>query len=114
MLGFVSMRSLAITRLSPITSPIDKIKLAHAYAVEDWAEDAYLDVCLAANLPSEDDLVAIGFEVFRKIARAREALRSPKLRRWTTDERRVIVRETFGGRSDGTCAMTSIQLRHAH
>jgi hypothetical protein len=114
MLDFVSMRSLAITRLSPITSPINKIKLAHAYAVQDWAENAYLDVCLAVDLPSEDDVIAIGFEVFRKIARAREALRSPKLRRWTNDERRVIVRNTFGGRSHGTCAITSIQLRHAY
>jgi hypothetical protein len=95
-LDFHSMRSLAIDRLVPLTTSIDKIKMAQAYLVCDWFEDAYLDVCLAPNLPNEEDLVAIGFDVFRKIARAREALRSPKLRTHARDERRAIIRETFG------------------
>jgi hypothetical protein len=69
------MRKLVIRRLFPITSHIDKIVLALQYDVGDWLPQAYADVCEADHLPSAEDIRRLGFEVFVKIARAREAFR---------------------------------------
>jgi hypothetical protein len=95
------MRTLSINKLAPLTTSVDKIKLAQAFCVDGWFEDAYLDVCMAPDLPCDDDLVAMGFDVFRKMARAREALRSCKLRKHDANERRAIVKETFGLQREG-------------
>jgi hypothetical protein len=77
--GFTSMRKLAIRRLFPITSHIDKIVLALQYDIGDWLPQAYADVCEADHLPSAEDIRRLGFEVFVKIARAREAFRHSAL-----------------------------------
>jgi hypothetical protein len=71
---FASLRKFAITKLFPITNAIDKIVLARDYGTDEWLEDAYLDVCMAGSLPSDDDSEALGLPTFRKIARVREIL----------------------------------------
>jgi hypothetical protein len=68
------LRTFAIVELFPITDAVDKIVLTRMYGMEDWLENAYMDVCLAANLPSDVQSEALGFPTFRKIARAREVL----------------------------------------
>jgi hypothetical protein len=71
---FASLRTFAIAKLFPITKPVDKIVLARKYGMKQWLRDAYLDVCMAATLPIEDDGEALGFPTFRKIALVREIL----------------------------------------
>jgi hypothetical protein len=89
------MRSLAIARLSSLTTSVDKIKLARDYHVDSWLQDAYMDVCLQPELPCESDLVEIGFDLFRKIARAREALRSSELLLFPDEGRCAIIQDIF-------------------
>jgi hypothetical protein len=71
---FASLKKFAIAKLFPITNPVDKIILARDYGIDEWLEDAYLDVCMAGTLPSDDDSEALGFPTFRNIVRVREIL----------------------------------------
>jgi hypothetical protein len=73
--GFASMRTLAIGRLSSLTSSIDRIVLAHDYGVDSWLPQAYLDVCEARSLPPPEEAHRIGFDTYIKVTAAREALR---------------------------------------
>lgn len=43
---FESIRFLAISKLAPIASPIDKIILGRKYNVEFWLHHAYIAVCM--------------------------------------------------------------------
>jgi hypothetical protein len=72
---FKSMRSLAIDRLYSITTPIDKIVLARDYGMNEWLHNAYVDVCTDSSLPTQEDSISLGFDTYRTIAEAREALR---------------------------------------
>jgi hypothetical protein len=72
---FKSMRSLAIDRLYPITTPVDKIVLARDYGMDEWLHNAYVDVCTGSSLPTQVDSISLGFDTYRTIAEAREALR---------------------------------------
>jgi hypothetical protein len=91
--GFASMRALAIKRLLPLTFPVDKIALGLEYGIKDWLPQAYMDLCEADSLPSVDDTRRLGFEVFAKIARAREELRRSNLVR--ADDRAAVVYRAF-------------------
>jgi len=42
---FTSLRELAIQRLFGITSPVEKIVLAHTFTIPDWLPNAYADLC---------------------------------------------------------------------
>jgi hypothetical protein len=91
--GFASMRALAIKRLLPLTSPVDKIVLGLEYGIKDWLPQAYIDLCEADLLPSVDDSRRLGFEVFANIARAREELRRSNLMQ--VDDRTAIIYRAF-------------------
>jgi len=43
--AFTSLRELAIQRLFGITSPVEKIVLAHTFTIPDWLPNAYADLC---------------------------------------------------------------------
>jgi hypothetical protein len=93
--GHAAMRAFAIKRLDPLISCIDRVIIAHQFEVTAWLPQAYLDVCELSRLPSTEDAHRLGFNVFIKIAAAREAFRvdadvveAPK--------RAAIVRNIFG------------------
>jgi hypothetical protein len=95
--NFASLRTFAIAKLFPITDSVDKIILARDYGMDEWLEDAYLDVCMAGTLPSDDDSEALGFSTFRKVVRAREFLgigQSSKPHE-TSLYRRAIIADIF-------------------
>jgi hypothetical protein len=69
------MRAFAIKRLDPLTSCIDRVVLAHQFEIAAWLPQAYVDVCELSRLPSTEDAHRLGFDVFIKIAAAREAFR---------------------------------------
>jgi hypothetical protein len=89
---FKSMRSLAIDRLYPITTPVDKIVLARDYGMNEWLHNAYSDVCTASSLPTQEDSISLGFDTYRMVAEAREALRPFKATTRRTSLPSVIQR----------------------
>jgi hypothetical protein len=88
------MRAFAIKRLDPLTSCIDRVVLAHQFEVSSWLPQAYVDVCELSRLPSTEDAHRLGFDVFIKIATAREAFRlsSDVVE---TSKRAAIVKDVF-------------------
>jgi hypothetical protein len=115
---FASLRTFAISKLFPITNAVDKIVLARQYGIDKWLEDAYFHVCMAPELPSDEDSEALGFSTFRKIARVREILdirQSTFSRVQTADDHHVILNAFFGdkhtehntGTGTGTSTSTS-------
>jgi hypothetical protein len=88
------MRAFAIKRLVDLTSCIDKIVLAREYDVDEWLKGAYVEVCKMDKLPSDEDCDRLGFDLFKKIARARESVRvSPSNKNAVIE---VVVEDLFG------------------
>jgi hypothetical protein len=74
---FSSIRTLAIDRLSVLTTAMDRIVLGHEYSVVGWLSDAYLDVCEQPKLPSDEELEHLDKKDLMRLMRAREAIRAP-------------------------------------
>jgi hypothetical protein len=70
------MRSLAIDKLSTLTSPIDKVVLAREYGVSHWLPLAYRDICAREEWLSDEEGYRLGLGDVLKIGRARQAMRS--------------------------------------
>jgi hypothetical protein len=71
---FASLRAFSIAKLFPMATAVDKIVLARKYGIDEWLTDAYVDVCTASQLPSDEESEALGLPTFRTIARTREML----------------------------------------
>jgi hypothetical protein len=71
---FASVRALAIRLLTPLTTPVDKIVLAREHGVREWLAGAYRDVCVSPSLPSDAECDRLGFDTFKRVARARDTL----------------------------------------
>jgi hypothetical protein len=74
---FSAVRALAIQKLTPITSAVDKIILAREHAVEEWLGDSYLAVCEAPMLPSPEDCRRLGMDDLIRVIGAWEAMHIP-------------------------------------
>jgi hypothetical protein len=96
--GFKSMHRLAAKHLLPLTSYIDRVVLAHAYEIDSWLPQAYMDVCELALLPSPADAHRLGFDVFIKIATARQQIYSVS-GCVNLSERSKIIKNLFGSPS---------------
>jgi hypothetical protein len=70
------MRSLAIDKLFTLTSPIDKVVLAHKYGVSHWLLPAYHNICEREEWLSDEEGYRLGLGDVLKIGRARQAVRS--------------------------------------
>jgi hypothetical protein len=73
---FASMRTLAIKQLSGLTTAVDRILLAREFAMDDWLRPAYIDICTMPDLIPDEDIGRLGLELFQKLARARDKLKS--------------------------------------
>jgi hypothetical protein len=90
---FASMRTLAIKQLSGLTTAVDRILLAREFAVDEWLRSAYIDICTMPDLIPDEDIARLGLELFQKLARARDKLKSfPAV---PIDNATRIVNETF-------------------
>jgi hypothetical protein len=74
---FSSIRTLAIDKLSVLTTAMDRIVLGHEYSVVGWLSAAYLDVCEQMVLPSDEELERLDIKDLMRLMRAREAIRTP-------------------------------------
>jgi hypothetical protein len=101
---FPAIRAVAVAELAAVTTPIDKLVLARDYGVEEWLAGAYLAVCEAPEYPSDEDCLRLDRATIVKIGRAREACRSPRIRKLGPSSARAdIIRRVFGlqHQSDG-------------
>jgi hypothetical protein len=89
------MGRLALTRLSLITDPIEKIILAHKYGPPEWLEEAYMDLCEQDSLPSDEEIRRLGLDTFIRVTRAREAVRR-RGKLYNTEARKRIIRNVLG------------------
>jgi hypothetical protein len=90
---FASMRTLATKQLFGLTSAVDRILLAREFAVDEWLRPAYIDICTMPDLIPDEDIARLGLELFQKLARARDKLKSFSVS--PTDNATRIVNETF-------------------
>jgi hypothetical protein len=74
--GFASQRKFAIKQLLALTSPIDRIVLAHEFGVNEWLKPAYVEVSTAREFVSDADIDRLGLDVFKKLARVRDRLKA--------------------------------------
>jgi hypothetical protein len=70
------MRSLAIDRLSTLTSPVDRVVLARTYGVDHWLLPAYQDICVREEWLSDEEGYRLGIDDVLKIGRARQDMRT--------------------------------------
>jgi hypothetical protein len=75
-LDFPVMRAFALKQLEDITSSVDKIVLAHEFGIDAWLKPAYVCICTSQALVSDDEIDRLGFNLFKKVARARNRLSS--------------------------------------
>jgi hypothetical protein len=88
------MRAFAIKRLVPLTSCIDKIVLAREYDVDEWLKGVNVKACKMDKLPSDKDCDRLGFDLFKKIARAWESLRVSRPTKNSAIE--GVIEDVFG------------------
>jgi hypothetical protein len=89
--NFETMRTLAITRLSLLTSPIDRVLLARKYGVDVWLLPAYQQICEREAWLSDEEGRQLGIDDVMKIGRARQSIRDrPR------NSSRQVVEQIFG------------------
>ncbi|THH21541.1 hypothetical protein EW146_g57 [Bondarzewia mesenterica] len=72
--GFDSIRELAITSLTPIASPIDKVVFGHRYQVENWLMPGYTNLCARKESLTMDESRRLGLANVVMIANARQEI----------------------------------------
>lgn len=70
--SFHDIRDLAIKRLEPIATPIDKIALGHAFGFFGWLRDAYMSLCMRPSPLSVAEIKTIRAEDVALIIEVRE------------------------------------------
>ncbi|TFY66965.1 hypothetical protein EVG20_g4115 [Dentipellis fragilis] len=59
--SFPSIRTLAIDRLLPIASPVDKVVLGRTYDLDAWLRPGFEALCDRAQSPTVDEAIRLGF-----------------------------------------------------
>jgi hypothetical protein len=85
------LQDMAVQRLKALTTPIDKIVLSRAYAIQEWVEDSYLDITEAKTLPSLNDCRRLGLDTLYELSRAREMITCSGGVIWSAIERRALI-----------------------
>jgi hypothetical protein len=66
---FSAIRTLAISHLYLLTTPVEKIVLARKYAITSWLSDAFLEVCRREQLPNEEEVARLKYDTHHEIRR---------------------------------------------
>jgi hypothetical protein len=77
--GFKSMRTLALRKLLPLASPVDKIVLGRKYGFDDWLTPAFVAVCARAEPLSLAEAKRMDGEDVARIYQAREKARGSSI-----------------------------------
>ncbi|TFY58451.1 hypothetical protein EVG20_g8146 [Dentipellis fragilis] len=88
--SFPSLRTLAIDRLLPIASPVDKVVLGRTYGIDAWLQPGFVALCDRPQLPTMDEAIRLGFRDTMLIMAVRESMRSREPG-WPTDEIEHVV-----------------------
>ncbi|TFK50195.1 hypothetical protein OE88DRAFT_332780 [Heliocybe sulcata] len=72
--SFESIRRLAVGKVFPLASPIDKVVLGHKYEIADWLGGAYVDICVRQDPVSDDEAEQLGAKEVARISRVRERI----------------------------------------
>lgn len=92
-LGFESVRRLAVRKLFPLASALDKIVCGHQYHVQDWLLDAYVEICHRPAWLTREEGRRLGVDDVISVAQVREQLQPISLR--TLEEVRAVVKTVF-------------------
>jgi hypothetical protein len=92
--NFAKIRAMAVTKLTALAGPVDRVVLAHAYDVGHWLPLAYQALCEREECLSDEDGLKLGIHDVLKIARLRVAMRSGKVM-LDGPARAVLVRDAF-------------------
>jgi hypothetical protein len=76
LLEIEAFRAFAIKQLASLTTPVDKIIFGRLFDIDEWLEDAYVEVCESPHWLSNEDCQRLGLEEVVNIAQAREKIRS--------------------------------------
>jgi hypothetical protein len=90
---FVNTHAVAVHALESLTSPIDKIVLGRACAVDNWLFDAFVSICQRSEPLSIEDGEDMRKSDIIRIARVRECLRSLPNQATDLQVRRMVARE---------------------
>jgi hypothetical protein len=77
--GFESIRTLALRKLLPLASPVDKIVLGRKYGFDDWLTPAFVAVCARAEPLSLEEAKRMDSEDVACIYQAREKARGSSI-----------------------------------
>ncbi|KAA1470543.1 hypothetical protein DENSPDRAFT_744118, partial [Dentipellis sp. KUC8613] len=58
--SFSSIRTLAIERLLPIASPVDKVVLGRTYGIHAWLQPGFVALCNRPQPPTVDEAIRLG------------------------------------------------------
>lgn len=72
--SFDGIRTLAVERLEPIASPIEKIALSHSYSIAQWLPTAYTALCQRAEPLTAVEIRAVEAEDVELIMSVRETV----------------------------------------
>jgi hypothetical protein len=71
---FSKIRGLAIGKLAMLAEPVDRVVLAHAYAIPQWLAPAYQALCVREACLSDEEGAKLGLQDVLKIARTHSAM----------------------------------------
>lgn len=71
---FVSLRELAISKLAPLASPVERVVLGKRYNVDIWLVPAYRELCLSGRPLAKDDATKLGMDDVIKIWQMQQEL----------------------------------------
>ncbi|EKM59128.1 uncharacterized protein PHACADRAFT_63712, partial [Phanerochaete carnosa HHB-10118-sp] len=72
--SFDSIRNLAMERLEPLASPIEKIVLSHTHSIPNWLPAAYVSLCQRSHPLTAAEIRAIQAEDIELIMSVRETM----------------------------------------
>ncbi|KAH9897744.1 hypothetical protein C8Q73DRAFT_370134 [Cubamyces lactineus] len=86
---FDEYSKLAIQRLEPLATPIDRILLARQYDIPSWLENAYFDLCVREDSLTYDEGMLLGLADVILIAELRQRIRGTVMRMSLPPEERI-------------------------
>jgi len=104
--NFQSIRTLAINRLSAVTTPVDKIVLGRGHDIFEWLENAYATVCWRDEPLTIEEGKRLGVEDVIKIAAVRQGNNTSD---FIPGSQTSAFRKTFGLRDSVSTSNSGVE-----
>ncbi|KZT73327.1 hypothetical protein DAEQUDRAFT_464321 [Daedalea quercina L-15889] len=76
---FAEYRQLAISRLSQLASPVDRILLGRAYEIPEWLSTAYLELCTRDDALTYEEGMRLGMRDVILLSDIRQSIRGSRV-----------------------------------